>query len=136
MRIRGIARETLKFILEVCKSTHPNEFVGLLEQRDGIIYNVIVLPGTHSSRSGASIRLDMLPLGMSTVGSVHSHPSGDLTPSQTDLSMFSRKGWVHMIVAYPYDERSWAFYDHRGEKVEMGVMEVEWEEEGSCDWNI
>ena len=74
-KVKGIARETLRFILEVSKSSYPNEFAGLLQVENGIITEVLVLPGTESSESSALLKLFMMP-NMSSVGSVHSHPSG------------------------------------------------------------
>ena len=47
MQIKGIASDTLIFILETCKSTAPEEFAGLLHEKDGIITEVLILPGTN-----------------------------------------------------------------------------------------
>ena len=46
MQIKGIASDTPNFILETSKSMAPEEFIGLLQENDGIITEVIVLPGT------------------------------------------------------------------------------------------
>ncbi|MDL5502136.1 MAG: metal-dependent protease of the PAD1/JAB1 superfamily, partial [Candidatus Methanoperedens sp.] len=66
-----IARDTLQFILEVCKSSAPHEFAGLLSARGDIITEVIVVPGTESSDESAVMQLFMLP-NIHTIGSVHS----------------------------------------------------------------
>jgi len=124
-KIRGIARETLDFILNASRSSHPDEFAGLLEEEDGVIANVILLPGTISSSMGARIHLDMMPLHIHAVGSVHSHPTPDNLPSRADLAFFSKKGDYHIIVGYPYDENSWACYNARGEKQNLPVVDVE-----------
>ena len=52
------------------------EFAGLLQAEEDIITEVLILPGTESSRMSALIRLYMLP-NMQVVGSAHSHPSSD-----------------------------------------------------------
>ena len=41
MRIKGITIDTLIFILEISKSTAPAEFAGLLQEKDGIITEVL-----------------------------------------------------------------------------------------------
>ncbi|MDD1757923.1 MAG: metal-dependent protease of the PAD1/JAB1 superfamily, partial [Methanotrichaceae archaeon] len=70
---KGIARDTLKFILETSRSSMPMEFAGLLQAENEIITEVLILPGTQTSRINAMVRLYMMP-NMSIVGSVHSHP--------------------------------------------------------------
>ena len=105
-KVRGIARDTLHFILEASRSSEPNEFAGLLSVEGDIISDVLILPGTESSRMSALVRLYMLP-NMSVAGSAHSHPSGDLRPSDPDLIFFSRTGDYHLIVGPPFDEKSW-----------------------------
>ncbi|MFZ2833859.1 MAG: metal-dependent protease of the PAD1/JAB1 superfamily, partial [Methanothrix sp.] len=72
-KVLGIAKDTLKFILEASRSTAPLEFAGLLQVDDDIITEVLILPGTESSRMNALVRLYMLP-NMQVAGSVHSHP--------------------------------------------------------------
>ncbi len=127
-KTRGIARETLQFLLEVSKSSHPSEFAGLLRAEGGVITDIIVLPGTRSSPSSAVIQLHMMPLSR-CVGSVHSHPSSDMRPSKEDLMMFGRKGDYHIIAAYPYDENSWTCYDASGHIRNLPVLDVEFKEE-------
>ena len=122
--IKGIARETLEFILEVSKSTAPNEFAGLLRAEDGIITEVIVLPGTESSDVSAVMHIYMLPM-ISVAGSVHSHPTSNIRPSKQDLSLFARTGNCHIIVGFPYDEHSWGCYDAYGERRKLPVLNVD-----------
>lgn len=129
-RIRGIAQDTLEFIRSVCRSNHPREFIGLLCADTDLITDVLLLPGTQSSDEQAMIRLDMMPLGLHTVGSVHSHPApGATRPSAQDLVMFSRSGDYHIIVWFPYEEGDWRCYGARGEERELAVVERTGEEE-------
>ena len=122
--IKGIARETLQFIIECSKSTYPNEFAGLLRTKDDIITEVILVPGTENSTHSAIIRMHMLP-NMQTAGSVHSHPSANKNPSNADLNMFSRTGNVHIIVGHPYNERSWVCYNAQGLQKELDVVDYD-----------
>ena len=138
MRRRGksleIARETLDFILEVSKSSHPREFFGLLCAEGDLITEVVFLPGTISSEKSAVIRREMIPMGLRSVGSVHSHPSaGSLRPSEQDLRIFPRMGEYHLITCYPYEEQDWKCYNARGDERELRVRvgaAREQEEEG------
>ncbi|MCD4703105.1 MAG: Mov34/MPN/PAD-1 family protein [Methanosarcinaceae archaeon] len=127
MKVKGIARETLDFILNVSKSTAPNEFAGLLSVEDGIITEVIILPGTESSDRNAVIKLFMMP-NISSVGSVHSHPGPYFTPSSADRKLFSKTGSHHIIVAAPYDKMSWQCYDSSGNVQDLKVLDVELDE--------
>ncbi|MBN1455340.1 MAG: Mov34/MPN/PAD-1 family protein [Methanomicrobia archaeon] len=117
-----IAHETLDFILEVSKSSHPQEFFGLLCAKNDLITEVIFLPGTISSEKSAVIRREMIPMGLRRVGSVHSHPSaGSLRPSGQDLRIFPRMGEYHIITCYPYEEQDWRCYSALGEERELRI---------------
>jgi len=123
-----IARETLQFILEVCKSSFPREFAGMLSAQGDVITDVVVVPGTESSDESAVMQLFMLPI-MHTVGSVHSHPSGNTNPSDADLELFDKKGFVHIIVGSPYTFTSWTCYDKDGVPVKLEVVDYEFKDE-------
>jgi len=122
----------LKFILEASRSSAPLEFAGLLQVDDDIITEVLILPGTESSRMNALVRLYMLP-NMQVAGSVHSHPSGVLRPSEPDILFFSRTGDYHIIVGPPFDERSWACYNAAGERRDLPVLDVQFDDDGFED---
>jgi proteasome lid subunit RPN8/RPN11 len=123
-----IARETLQFILEVCKSSAPLEFAGMLSADGDVITEVIIVPGTESSDENAVMQLFMLPI-IHTIGSVHSHPSGNVTPSNADLELFSSKGYVHIIVGAPFDLKSWRCYDKEGVPINLEVVDYEFKDE-------
>ncbi len=123
-----IAIDALQFILEVSKSSAPEEFAGMLQAIGDIITDIIIVPGTESSDESAVMQLFMLP-NISTVGTVHSHPSGNLRPSAADLELFDRKGMYHIIVGSPYDMSSWTCYDNKGEPILLEVVEYAFNEE-------
>jgi proteasome lid subunit RPN8/RPN11 len=127
MHIKGIARDTLNFILEASKSMAPEEFAGLLQEKDGIITEILILPGTESSDTNAVFRLYMMP-NIKAVGSVHSHPGPNRSPSQADLHLFSKTGNYHIIVGRPYNKQSWTCYDREGKVIELPVLDVEFED--------
>ncbi len=122
--IIGIARETLKFALSVSKSSHPKEFAGMLYADDGVITRVDV-PITQSSNVSAVMNLFMLPVNPHLVGSVHSHPSGDISPSTADITMFMQNGDYHIIVGYPYDMKSWICYNRVGNKRHLDILDID-----------
>jgi proteasome lid subunit RPN8/RPN11 len=123
-----IAKDTLKFILEVSKSSAPREFAGMLSAEGDIITDVIIVPGTESSEESAVMQIFMLP-NIQTVGTVHSHPTHDTTPSTEDLELFDRKGQYHIIVGAPYTISSWTCYNSKGEPVILPVVDYEFKEE-------
>jgi proteasome lid subunit RPN8/RPN11 len=103
------------------------EFAGLLQADGEIITEVIILPGTESSRMSALIRLYMLP-NMHIVGSAHSHPSSNIRPSPEDIRFFSRTGDYHIIAGPPFDESSWECYDSLGQRRSLAVVDIEFDD--------
>ena len=121
-QISRIDRETLDFILGASRSNHPREFAGVLRAVGGTIKEVLMLPGTLSSGESAVLKLHMMPLDPSACGTVHSHPSSHASPSGEDLALFAKYGRMHIITAFPYHERSWKAYNHRGEEISLEVV--------------
>jgi proteasome lid subunit RPN8/RPN11 len=123
-RVWGIERETLQLILEVSKETYPKEFAATLIAKKGIIHEINLLPGTLSGNTSAIVRTHMQPpdITLSVVGLVHSHPSGNYSPSGADLHFFSKFGNTHIIVGMPYNIKSWQAYNGKGEFIELEVV--------------
>jgi proteasome lid subunit RPN8/RPN11 len=82
-----------------------------------------MLPGTLQGRSSALVNLWMMPIDYSVVGSVHSHPSGNFSPSDEDRNFFRKFGSVHIITGRPYSMRTWQAYDDDGEPVVLEVVD-------------
>lgn len=128
----GIARETMEFILSACEQTHPNEYMGFLRAEDArrleldregqVITDVLVIPGTESNPISATVKTTMKP-NVQSVGSVHSHPSGALRPSNADLGTFGQ-GKVHLIVGAPYGWEDWRAFDNDGNPTTLDVLDV------------
>jgi hypothetical protein len=64
----------------------------------------------------------MLPADLSIVGTVHSHPSGALFPSEADLQLFRSWGRRHLIVGSPFGPGSWRAYDGNGAETHLDVV--------------
>ena len=117
-----IKRDCLLFILESAKAVYPQEFAGMLRANKNIITEVVLLPGTIQGDTHAIFNFAMLPIDMTIVGTVHSHPSYSTNASSADLHMFSKHGRVHMIVAMPFNESSWQGYDGQGDPIDIEII--------------
>lgn len=124
MLARAIDKETLHLLLEMGKSSVPNEFMVMLGMEKDVINMVYLIPGSSTETDSANVFADMVPLGMSLAGTAHSHPSGSLRPSQQDLCTFCEMGQVHIIVSEPFDEYSWRAYDQEGKQRTLEVVEI------------
>ena len=122
MAIRGIRKETLQLLLQMGRDAHPNEFIAILTERDRVIDEVNLLPGTVSGEDSAHVIYDMMPLSTHVTGSCHSHPNGVLRPSSADIRFFPRTGRYHFIIGYPYRETNWRCFTSDGEPYAMEVV--------------
>lgn len=100
-------RSILDSLFGYARNAHPREGILLLRgriERDKIIITDILIPpfATHGTRF-SSFPLQTLPIDFSIVGIAHSHPSGNLTPSLSDLNQFY--GRIMVIMAFPYRSR-------------------------------
>ncbi|MEL9999051.1 MAG: Mov34/MPN/PAD-1 family protein [Thermoplasmata archaeon] len=117
-----IKKEVLEMILESSKDTYPNEFAAFLRGERGVVYEILLLPGTISGRGSAIYQLYMKPIDFTIVGTVHSHPSGVTLPSDEDLLLFSRSGDIHIIVGFPFRFHDFSAYDRNGKKVDLEII--------------
>ncbi len=120
-----IDQEVLDEMLQIAQESYPNEFVAMLqgEVKEDVlhIHGLLFLPG-ETSDSGAVVNLFMMPLVDESIGSVHSHPGYDGSPSDADLHFFSKNGLFHLIIAEPYTEYSVYAYNSFGEKVDFQTI--------------
>ncbi len=121
-RVWGIEAELLEMISEAAKETYPNEFLATLRAEKGVITEILLLPGTISGERSGTFHLNMLPIDLSVVGTVHSHPSTSNHPSQEDIALFGRFGNTHIITCIPFDMSSWRAYDYSGREVQLEVI--------------
>jgi proteasome lid subunit RPN8/RPN11 len=126
MKIRGIARDLLRALLESAREVDGEgggrEFVAVLREEDGVIREFLFLPFTSTTRS-ASLRYDLMPLDIHVAGSAHSHPNGVLRPSDADLRFFPALGRYHIILGPPFSETSWRCFTSDGSPCDLEVVE-------------
>jgi proteasome lid subunit RPN8/RPN11 len=117
-------QELFQAILEGAKRLYPKEVILLLrgkKRKDVIeITDLLVPPLAQYGHGFSGIRLHMMPMDFSIVGTVHSHPSGNLMPSSADLNHFI--GRIFMITAFPFaSEKDIVAYDRDGEKLTLQI---------------
>ena len=116
-----IKLKVFKAMQEFAKTNHPNEIILLLrgEKNGEDIYITDFLhpPFGSGSKGYASFPSNMLPIDFSIMGTAHSHPSGNLSPSTGDLYNFY--GRIMMIIGPPYDKPVAAAYLKSGEKLHI-----------------
>ena len=122
IKVTAIKKSVIEMIMAAAKDNHPNEFACMLRGIEGIVTEVILVPGTITGNTSALLRLHMLPIDFTIVGSAHSHPSPSFRPSRQDIGFFANFGPVHIIAAYPYTLDSWAVYDRNGNPIELKVI--------------
>jgi proteasome lid subunit RPN8/RPN11 len=120
--IVSMSAELLDSIFEGAKRLYPKETFLLLrgkKHKDEIRVSDLVVPPLAVYGYGfANLPFHMLPMDFSVVGTVHSHPSGNINPSSVDLNHFF--GRILMIVGFPFaGAQNVAVYDSKGEKVQF-----------------
>ena len=121
----SVDEELLQAIFEGSRRLYPREAILLLrgEKKKNLvkISELVVPPLATYGSNFANIPLHMLPMDFSIVGTVHSHPSGNLTPSTADLNHVF--GIILMIVGFPFaGEQNVAAYNSRGERLPLHIV--------------
>ena len=84
------------------------------------IVDLVVPPLATYGHGFANYQLHLLPMDLSLIGTVHSHPSGNTTPSDVDFNHFF--GRILIIVGFPFaSEQNVSVYNSCGEKLPLQV---------------
>ena len=121
-RPTAITSNILQMIFAASRDSHPKEFACVLRAEGDTITEILLVPGTLSGDRSAILRMHMLPIDFSVVGTAHSHPTPNATPSGADLALFSRYGPIHIIVGEPYTMNTWKAFDRDGNVVKLKVI--------------
>jgi proteasome lid subunit RPN8/RPN11 len=112
-------------ILSYALDAYPREAILLLrgkaEKNQIHISDVLIPPLATHGRGFSGFSKIMLPMDLSVMGIVHSHPSGILQPSTHDLNHFY--GRIMVITAHPFQSYNdiGAFNNH-GDKLMYEVV--------------
>ena len=91
-----------------------------LEKESMDLAKTVLAPFAVHGEGFAHFNPYMFSGDFSLVGTVHSHPSGNIRPSHVDLNYFF--GRFLMIVGYPFDgEGCIAVYDGEGERMTLNT---------------
>ena len=120
----SLTKDARDGILSFCKMNHPNEGILILrgKSKRGDVYidELVVPPFSETGADFAGFPHNPLPLDLSYVGIVHSHPSGSAKPSLTDLDNFF--GLVSMIVKSPYEDEDIFAWDSDGRELPLVIV--------------
>jgi len=121
-----IPQDILDCIYAGAKQLYPRESFLLLrgKKSKGVIKisDLVLAPFAVHGRGFAHFNPYMFAGDFSLVGTVHSHPSGNISPSNVDMNYFF--GRVLMIVGYPFEGRNcFAVYDANAERLPVQITE-------------
>ena len=120
----SLTKDARDGILSFCKMNHPNEGILILRGKskrgDVFIDELVVPPFSETGADFAGFPHNPLPLDLSYVGIVHSHPTGSAKPSLTDLDNFF--GLVSMIVKSPYEDEDIFAWDSDGRELPLVIV--------------
>jgi proteasome lid subunit RPN8/RPN11 len=122
----SMSAELLDSIFEGAKRLYPKETFLLLRGKKSKseirVSDLVVPPLAVYGYGFANLPFHMLPMDFSVVGTVHSHPSGNINPSSVDLNHFF--GRILMIVGFPFaSAQNVAVYGSKGEKLLFQVTD-------------
>ena len=116
-----LKKDVFDSILSYCKMKHPDEGILILKgkSKNGkiTIDGLVIPPFNHTEPTFGGFPQSFLPLDLSYIGIVHSHPNGSKEPSVEDLHNFF--GLVSVIVKSPYDEESVFAWDSSGNSIPL-----------------
>ena len=120
----SLTKDARDGILSFCKMNHPNGGILILrgKSKRGDVYidELVVPPFSETGADFAGFPHNPLPLDLSYVGIVHSHPSGTAKPSLTDLDNFF--GLVSIIVKSPYEDDDIFAWDSDGRELPLVII--------------
>ncbi len=119
-----IRKRALQSIIEAAKNAFPKEFMAYLSGKNNVIEELVIVPSIYTRSSAIAYEYYLPNLsGMNIIGTVHSHPSDSFFPSGQDKQMFARFGGIHLIISFPFNEKSIAAFSAEGKRIHLEVVE-------------
>ncbi len=119
-----VPKEIFDMVFESARRVHPKETIFLLRGKkkgnSWEITEMIIPPAATHGFGFSGFPMHMLPMDFSIVGSIHSHPSGNISPSVEDLN--HSLGKVIIIVGFPYQGNEIAAYNRDGKKLNVRII--------------
>ena len=117
-------KSLLNTLCEAASEAHPKEFFAMLgsTKRNKIVDEYVIIPA-NLGKGSVLVHLNLMPVDLNLVGSIHSHPGYSNSPSREDIRTFSKTGKIHMIIAYPYTIENCQAYDVNGQKIEWKIQD-------------
>jgi len=117
-----VKKELLIGFLALCRAHHPKEFVGILKMDKNVFTEFILPPGAVTSRNSGVFFPSRIPLNRDYQGTIHSHPSGSLSPSLQDLNSVFKGNRFHFIVGFPYSLNDIKCFDKNGTELQFKLI--------------
>lgn len=122
--ILEVEKELIEEILDFARFKHPKEAILLLrgDVKGDIIHvtDYLFPPYASSDNGSASFPTYMIPIDFRIIGTLHTHPTGNNTPSITDHHNFY--GRVMVLIGYPYELSNLVCYTKNSESVEIKII--------------
>ena len=121
-----IPQDIMDAIFAGAKQLYPRESFLLLRGKKSKgtikITDLVLAPFAVHGHGFANFNPYMFSGDFTLVGTVHSHPSGNISPSHVDMNYFF--GRILMIVGYPFEGRKCvAAYDSNAEKLPVAITD-------------
>ncbi len=121
-----VPQDILDAIFAGAKQLYPRESFLLLRGKSSKgtikVTDLLLAPFAAHGRGEVHFNPYMFSGDFSLVGTVHSHPSGNVSPSDVDMNYFF--GRILMIVGYPFEGRGCiAAYNCKAERLWVEITE-------------
>lgn len=122
-----IPKDIMETIYAGAKQLYPRESFLLLRGKKSKgaikITDLVLAPFAVHGNGFAHFNPYMFSGDFSLVGTVHSHPSGNISPSHTDMNYFF--GRILMIVGYPFEGIGCvAAYDSNADRLPVEIIDA------------
>ncbi len=119
-----IPKDIMDAIYAGAKQLYPRESFLLLRGKKGKgvikITDLVLAPFAVHGEGNVHFNPYLFSGDFSLVGTVHSHPSGNISPSHVDMNYFF--GRILMIVGYPFEKQSCvAAYDSNADRLPIEI---------------